>query len=293
MSKTLPRKCTFCDSSKLSRTHIWPDWLEKLLSPGRHRSEELETPTYTAPTHSAVVRERKLKQGSLFSQKPYLACETCNTGWMKQFEDEMVKFAKPIFTSSTNLTINHYQIRVMAVWVSLITVLAEYIGHSQGSIGISEGERKHLKKILKPPDNWSIFVASLDGEIWSARYRHHAYRITEFADLTEPFSKFGQHIPVNTQISSFGMGRIFVQVFSSPNQRLVTDFRIWAKATGLSQLWPSPSGLWPLRSLRGSVEFPTRRVLNDDEAEVLANEFNEIINVMTRPTQFGGREGTG
>ena len=209
MSKTLPRKCIFCDSGKLSKTHIWPDWLERLLSPGAHRSEELKTPSHISPTHSNIVVERRTTQGSLFLQKPYLACVPCNTGWMKRFEDEMVKFAKPMFTASASLSLNRYQLRIMVGWISLITILGEYIGHSQGSIGISERERKHFKQYLQPPDNWSIFVASLDGEIWSARYRHHAFMITEFADLTEQFSRFGEQRSVNTQISSLCMGRTF------------------------------------------------------------------------------------
>jgi hypothetical protein len=211
---------------------------------------------------------------------------------MKRFEDEMVKFAKPIFTASEPLTLNRYQLRIMAGWISLITVLAEYIAHSQGSIGISEGERKHLKRYLQPPDNWSIFVASLDGEIWNARYRHHASMTTEFADLAEQFSRFGEQMSVNTQLSSFGMGGIFVQVFSSSNQRLVTDYRMWAtRSAGLAQLSPILSGFWPFTA--GSVKFPTERVFKDNEAEALSNAFNERITVMTQPTYFGARDGVG
>ncbi len=70
-------KCIFCDEPGLSKTHIWPAWLNSLLAPGTAHWVKAERRDAT---------EVKIKQGSIFSQKPYLACVCCNTGWMKSFE---------------------------------------------------------------------------------------------------------------------------------------------------------------------------------------------------------------
>jgi hypothetical protein len=134
-------------------------------------------------TSAEYGREKKFRQGSIFTQKPYLACVGCNTGWMKKCEDEMGKFARPIFSTFDAVTLNDKQMCVMAVWVALITTLAEYIDRSKSSLTIPVSDREYLKKFLKPPPHWSISAASLDGKRWAARYRHHTTFIGEFASL--------------------------------------------------------------------------------------------------------------
>src|SRR4051794_16517547 len=107
MPKSRSRKfgrCLFCGQhGPLSKTHIWPDWLERLLPSPRQR-EEIETRTGRSPLREITVR-RILRLGSLFSQKPYLACIHCNTGWMQKVEDQMLKFSKPIFISHDPITL--------------------------------------------------------------------------------------------------------------------------------------------------------------------------------------------
>src|ERR1700676_3468501 len=169
MVKNVPRKCIFCGGSKLSRTHIWPNWLEKLLSPGTDRSEELEKPTHLSPTHAKIVREVKLRQGNIFAQKPYLACIACNTGWMKHLEDEMLKFAKPLFMSVVDIAIGRQQLQIISGWASLITILAEYIDTSQGSITVPESEGCRLGRQLE-----AVFRVAGQTDFFGERGRQHS-----------------------------------------------------------------------------------------------------------------------
>jgi hypothetical protein len=192
-----------------------------------------------------------------------------------------------LFTSVVDIAIGRQQLQIISGWASLITILAEHIDTSQGSITVPENERLHLKNYLTPSDNWSIFAASLDSKIWNARYRHHSLMLADFANISEYYAAFGQNRPSNTQISSFGIGKIFVQVFSCPNQRFTTHFRIWAEASGLAQLWPIPSGVWP------SAKFPTTLVLKDEAAEELSNAYNDRIKIMTQPPLLGGLDVAG
>jgi hypothetical protein len=116
------RFCIFCDGPHLSKTHIWPEWLNTLLQPPGTRLEELD--------HARIISNRKsrIREGSIFTQKPYLCCITCNTGWMRKFEDEMCSFAKPLFAPPTgDVILDDTKQRILAVWVALITILAEFI----------------------------------------------------------------------------------------------------------------------------------------------------------------------
>lgn len=273
--------CIFCPNTDLSRTHIWPAWLDRLLGPSDKRLEELDNP------HVLSIRASKLKLGSIFRQKPYLACVACNTGWMQKFEDEMVAFAPPIFTSpETEVSLDKIQHRIFAVWISLITVLAEFIDH-RSSVCISEEERHFLKTRLIPPEGWTIVACSQDLLTWSAKYRHHSSFIGQFSSLSEYYDAVAHGRPNNCQISSFGMGKLFIQVFSCPNMRYVADFRSYASTSGLVQLWPLSGRLNPFS--RGLTKFPTQTILKDNEVSVVADAYNERLKRLTQPPYFGGQ----
>jgi hypothetical protein len=281
------RKCIFCQEPGTSKTHIWPDWLERLLSPPSQRLEELERPIPLSPTNAKIDKSAKLRQGSLFTQKPYLCCEACNTGWMHDFEDEMNRFAKPLFTSLDVITLSQTERRILSVWVSLIVVLAEHIDRSQGSICISQDEKTFIRTRLMPPDTWSIVACSLNSEAWAAKYRHHSLFIGDFRSRAEYDAAVMEGRQNNTQISSLGMGNLFVQAFSCPNPRISADFRATAKSRGLVQLWPSPLAV--LAIAERPAKFPTQLILKDESAESAANAFNERIKTMTQPPYFGGQ----
>jgi hypothetical protein len=274
-------KCIFCGKPGLTKTHIWPSWLNSVIFSGNARNEESVNEIYVSPDSSIIDRNSRLRQGNIFSQKPYLACEKCNNGWMKKFEDEMVKFSKPIFTKLEPTSLNYGQLRIFSVWISLITILAEYSDKTRKSVCISSHDRNHLMKYFMPPDNWSIFFCSLDGDKWSAMYRHHSLWVHQFENFADFSATFMIERPKNAQISSFGFGKIFVQVFSCPNLRLVTDFRIAAKAKRFVQLWPPPLRVWPFA--KGTTKFPTKLVLDDNEADVLSDAFNERLKFFTGP----------
>lgn len=278
------RFCLFCGGPGLTRTHIWPDWLNRLLRPPNARLEELEHP------RDETVRKLKLKQGSVFSQKPYLCCAKCNGGWMKRFEDEMLKFSRPLFTSLEQTTrLSETQTRVLAVWASLITILAEFIDH-KGSVCISAEDRRFLMERLRPPDTWTILAISINSATWYAKYRHFAKHIAQFTSIAEYHAAVaGGKTQNNCQISTFGMGRLLVQIFSCPNDQswLIQDYESFASASGVTQIWPLRKRLWPLTPRLTS--FPTSNVFDDSQAEDFSNAFNRRLEFLTQPPYFGGR----
>jgi len=108
-ARPLTKKCIFCDGPGLSRTHIWPDWLNKLLKPGPLRQELIKKPVHTPGASTSHIFRAQIRQGSIFTQKPYLACMSCNNGWMNGFEVEMGKFSIPLFMSLDTIALDEYQ----------------------------------------------------------------------------------------------------------------------------------------------------------------------------------------
>jgi hypothetical protein len=162
--------------------------------------------------------------------------------------------------------------------------LAEYINWSTRNIIITKEERTFIKKYYRPPDNWSIFYASLNGPDWTQKY------VKDYLELHIHSGSFESPIlltPPNTQITSFGMGKLFVQIFTCPVERAVTDYRIAAKSKGLSQLWPIRSGFYPFT--KGSAKFPAKCVFNDEEANVVAHAFFERTKGLLRSAHERGQ----
>jgi hypothetical protein len=271
-------KCLFCGEPGLSKTHIWPNWLNKLLSPPSARHEVIERPSH----HQRPGTEQKIRQGSIFSQKPYLACEKCNTGWMKAFEDEVEKFGHLFLTSPDSTLLEEGQVRSLAGWVTLITILAQYIDRARIDITVTRHDLDCIWQRKVPPDHWSIFAASLDGFLWRARYRHRATNISPYAGVQEYLDAVTAGVQANTMVSSFGIGSIYFQVFGCPVPSFVSDYRAVTKQAGLNQLWPLPAGsLWPYAK-QGTAKFPTKLVLTDATADELSNTYYERIRRLTK-----------
>jgi hypothetical protein len=209
---------------------------------------------------------------------------------MKRFEDEMLKFSLPLFTSlEQTIGLNETQTRVFSVWVALITILAEFIDH-KSSVCISLEDRRYLMERLRPPETWTILATSINSEVWYAKYRHFAKYLAEFSSIAEYHAAVAADgIQNNCQISTFGMGRLLVQIFSCPpgHSWLIQDYESFAQASGAIQVWPIRKRLWPFTPRLPS--FPTLKVFDDLQAEEFSNVFNRRLEFLTQPPYFGGR----
>ena len=94
--------------------------------------------------------------------------------------------------------------------------MAEYINWSTRNIIINKEERTFIKNITGRLTIGSIFYASLNGPDWTQKY------VKDYPELHIHSGSFESPIlltPPNTQITSFGMGKLFVQIFTCPVER--------------------------------------------------------------------------
>jgi hypothetical protein len=276
------KNCIFCGGGR-SKTHIWPNWLNRLYPEATRQHFEVERHV-GSPTKVQTIMHSAIKQGNLFSQKPYLACIKCNTGWMKQFEDEVLTFIKPIIAATPNTHISDKNIKILCGWIMLIIILAEFT--IEGGVSVSSEERDYLRSKRKPPENWAIFCATSTGPYWHKAWTHHTHAIREWADVYDSVSRFGIEDPANTQVTSLGIGHLFIHAFSCPNWRIVRDFEIAARARGLVQLWPPRRSFWPFS--KGGTKFPTKLVLSDDDVDMIESAFSERLKItfnLVEPTK--------
>lgn len=77
--------CAFCGSRPLTREHVWPDWLRKLIAP------DAVTHRRTTEVEFSVVEDREYPSRP-FNVTVRAVCAECNSGWMSRLEER----AKPL-----------------------------------------------------------------------------------------------------------------------------------------------------------------------------------------------------
>jgi hypothetical protein len=229
-----------------------------------------------APVSNSEARTRKTSSGNIFSIKPRITCVACNTGWINQFETDVRKFIEPILLGKFHGSISRKQADILSAWICLIIINLEYA--FADAVCISASERAYLKRHRKPPENWAIFLAGSNGPIWSraaSHWEHRAFLHTDPIDLVigQPFGR------PNSQVTSMGMGKLFVHAFSSPVGKFVGDFEIAARARGMTQIWPPRGVIWPLTQRH--TKLPPKLTLTDDEAFIVADSFANRLDALT------------
>jgi hypothetical protein len=271
-------RCIFCgQKGRRTRTHVWPEWLKSVLSDGTHRISTDETVVQLNLDEAETMKQSRVHQGGLFSQKPFLACERCNTGWMHDFEEQVVPFARTLFASDSGITLTRKQVISLCGWVSLIAILAEYNKTREKST-IPKIDRLHIREHLAPPTEWSIFACSQDNPNLSAYHRIVRKWYEPHISIAEHAATIVAGRDFNIQLSTFGLGQVFLQLFTSPYMKLVDDFRVFAKSQGLVQLWPMPSSFNPFGNR--FAKFPTTVVFNAGGADEIASAYSNRFDVL-------------
>jgi hypothetical protein len=155
---TPPRKCILCGSGGLTKTHIFPDWLNRLVPGGGMRTmEHVVRSSHAAEKDIILDGGRTVKQGGLFTQKPHLLCEGCNHS-LGKIEDDLVKFAKPLFTTLDNTYIDARQIRLLCAWIAVIAILSEHLSLGERTVTIQPDDLIYIKYKLAPPSVLAHFL---------------------------------------------------------------------------------------------------------------------------------------
>ncbi len=255
-------QCPFCGGTPLTKTHIWPRWLNNLLPTApRFYSHHSEASGIHLSSGGRVESTQTHKK-DIFDQQPYIACYPCNGGWMKDFEDEVIRFVKPIILGTFRGRLTEDEQVTLAGWLSLIFILSELISFSQKTV--TKADLEYLKNNRRPPETWTILAANQDGFNWMKRRQYHNVAIYDRSVFTD-LPKISDGLPIfNTQIGTMGIGALLTQIFICPSRHLVEKYREENRSAGLKVLWP----LTAYRRLK----FPLTENYSDAWAERFAHD---------------------
>ena len=124
----MQRTCLFCDRTKLTLEHVWPDWVSRYLygSPRRGRFTAVR---YDGPNRTPVG---KPFQAAELNHKARLVCSKCNNGWMSDAEHCAKPVLQPLLSGHT-VTLNAQDQATLRAWIVLRAMILERSGSAPGA----------------------------------------------------------------------------------------------------------------------------------------------------------------
>ncbi len=225
-------KCVFCGEPGVTKGHVWPDWLKKIL-PTTASHHEITTGYFATfePEVLGLPKTKEEKQGPARSRKPRNTCAKCNSEWMSGVETAAIPFATPLIKGD-DFQLNGEGQHILAAFFSLIAMRLQFLGDMRP---IPAWDRLYLKEHLEPPPLWGIWIAKYIGEKPDDHWSRFCGLQVVFPDDLPPADKMGADY-CNTQCTTLVINKLCAYLFSSTVQPV-----IGIEGIRLTRIWP-PSG---------------------------------------------------
>jgi len=233
----MPRRvCGFCGGADVSKEHVFPKWIGRLLDTNdRYRV--------------AFVRPQRAKDWVQLDIgiQVHMPCKRCNSGWMSDLERRVQPILTPMMTSGGRMPLDIDDQTLVAGWISKTVMVLEYAGEDEPFY--TADERRLMMEAQIPPDRtW----------IWAGRYLGRVRGHWSVLGLGFQVSD-GRTIP--GKCTTFSLGQVAVQMFSYRSRKgPAVQLNEVPMATGP---WDtSLHSLWPV--LTNGLEWPPTHHFNDE-----------------------------
>jgi len=247
MKIPVPRRCIFCLARKLTREHVFADWLRTIFPRSADSSHTRGQMTWGMSINGRRygMPVRSIHQGHSGSRKVKVVCGGCNHGWMSRMETRTRPVLMRLIQGQTH-RLSTFDQKLVATWSAKTAMVAEYVHPTH--IAVPDFHRLWMYANLEPPPGWNIWIAHYAGFKWrNLAIYHHVGGLTPSGEN-------------DTQFTSIGMGHLFIQVASTtipgidfaPKDESISDLR---------RVWP-PTG--------SDIHWPDRPALTDRAADYIA-----------------------
>jgi hypothetical protein len=148
------RACSFCGRTdqKISNEHLWPNWVRKLLPPGRKR---IAQQLHRREPHEYYVEH---DMGAKIND----VCRPCNHGWMNRLEKRVRPFLEPMIAVKQPANLSVEQQLAFWVWAQRFALVADLL-------------RPHDQRFFTPAERdgfrTTLEIANFPTFVWLAAYR--------------------------------------------------------------------------------------------------------------------------
>lgn len=239
MAKAKKRKsCVFCGCSdqKMSKEHLWPEWVRNLL-PTSLAEQRVD---YTmADSHLGEIRKIRL---GLFDLTVKDVCQSCNTGWMHEIEEAMKRVTERLLLGGRRDLHSGGQATI-AAWAALKMLVMSRVMPRR--IVLAEDYRAiyDCRGSLQPPASMRVYTARAAWTNWQAPSGFFRVNAVGRGDL-----KPSNRDQIDGYLATISVLDLVVQVFRVYGDDSAVDDFVHSPelAPSLRRIWPdSGPFVWP------------------------------------------------
>lgn len=240
-------RCLFCDATKLTREHVWPDWIVRIFDKHVPRTKWAAT-LFNRPDGSTA----SWKNDSLtFTTR--VVCKQCNEGWMSDVETFCKSIVHPLLVTPHPGVIDVQDQCSFAIWASLRSMVFDSLAPERKRY-YSQSER--VAFCLSDP-----FDPPADTHIW----------ITQFIGMAQARFKVFTEISAakdnGLHICTFTINKLAAALVTSKGpERKVPKISSRSADTFL-QIWPTDGT---------GIEWPPLNHLTDETLDTFMNGFEDV-----------------
>jgi hypothetical protein len=231
------KKCEFCQRTDLTKSHIWPDWAQKIVPAvaTHYEIKEGGMATYKprAPGPTPYV---KVKTGAVAKRRPRNTCTGCNGGWMREIEEAAIRPVSNLMRGQPFLLTTIDQ-RLLATFLCLVSVRIALA--SKVSRPIPLEHHQHLISRREPPIGWRVwiveYVDEAHNDYWYGYFPMAMMEAKEAIAITQspqPLSVGPEHC--NSQVTTLVAGKLCAHIFSTTVWHEFTHY----EGVRLTRIWP-------------------------------------------------------
>lgn len=201
-----PNLCVYCGQPGVTKEHFWGAWSKKLSPPRASVSVIHELRRYPSGDYHMgykSLRGALNRPGDARSQTLKIACRSCNTGWMKQIQDNAIQPLTRLSNGDwSELSVESQ--RAVSNWAAMFTMSYEFA--DKETVNISQAARTRFSEDQSLDDDWTI---SIGVSLTAAKdcIGHRAMNAELEDGTVEP-----------VQITAWDFGNLFIATICGPPQ---------------------------------------------------------------------------
>lgn len=253
----MPSRCGFCGALGVTKEHVWPDWLRKVILESRTSSGKKR---FRAEIESGGAAKQFKSESLEMTVK--MPCRSCNNGWMSALESQGKEFITGMADRGQTTLLTRDRQIVLSRWAVKTAMVYEFTSPECETKYFTEVERLAFKERLEIPENVWVWTGRYDG----ARPMHSLQRRARGRKPEKDV------IRIPTIYShTFSANFVALQVFAY--RRTEGNLSQAASATRKERLMQ----IWPLDSTN-MISWPPNITIDDDAMEILDDRFVSLLS---------------
>jgi hypothetical protein len=274
------KSCIFCGEAKLTKEHVFPNWLREFVPRTQQKTRHLTNfnirDTQNCLQHTRNSLGKLNRPGDMGSQRLRVVCGKCNNGWMSRLQAETKPIMVPLITNNWWEIDSKSQLAI-ASWAAMFTMVLEFADIRTAAI--SQETRHTFAKNPLSLDKWIVSFGVYEGQNPITHFHHWGGGF--YSKNAKP-----KDTKCNMQITTAVAGRLLLQTFYSTSpgdpQRFFTER--YFGSLGLQQIWPNlgKTITQPDRSINENNHFKVSTTMRD----FLKSPISEQIKILHSSASF-------